>query len=288
LPLIGAEATGWQADPVSSQADESAVTGIDVSRPHPARTYDYALGGKDNFAADRELMDKMLATTPAIRTMARENRAFLGRGVRYLTGQAGIRQFLDIGTGLPSANNVHEVAQGEAPDARVVYVDNDPLVLAHARALLTSSPEGRTAYIHADLRDPSSILSSPVVRDVLDFSQPIALMLVAILHFFPDEYKPAEVLATLIDALPPGSYVAASHLTTEHDPAATSAGQAAMQGAGIAMQKRDADEFASLVFSGLELVPPGVVLVSEWRPEDAGPRPLPSEVNCYGAVGRKP
>ena len=261
---------------------------IDTSRPHPARMYDYYLGGKNHFAADREVAAKLLAAVPSVRTGARENRAFLGRAVRFLAAEAGIRQFLDVGTGLPTAENVHEVAQSVAPSSRVVYVDNDPLVLAHARALLTSSPDGRTAYIQADLRDPEAILGNPVTREVLDFSQPIALMLVAILHLFPDEFAPEAVLATLIDALPPGSYVAASHLTTEHDPAATSAGQAAMQGAGIAMQKRDADEFASLVFSGLDLVPPGVVLVSEWRPEDAGPRPLPSEVNCYGAVGRKP
>jgi len=156
-------------------------TEIDTSRPHPARTYDYFLGGKDNFAADREVAEKVIAGWPAIRVGVRENRKFLARVVRYLAGEVGIRQFLDIGTGLPTANNTHEVAQEVAPSARVVYVDNDPLVLAHARALLASSPEGRTAYIHADLRDPVSILNDPVTRDVLDFTQPIALMLVAIL-----------------------------------------------------------------------------------------------------------
>ncbi len=260
---------------------------IDTSRPHAARMYDYFIGGKNHFAADRETAAEVLRKSPSVRIAARENRAFLGRAVRYLAGEAGIRQFLDIGTGLPTTENVHEVAQAAAPSSRVVYADNDPLVLAHARALLTSSPEGRAAYIHADLRDPSSILSSATVREVLDFSQPVALMLVAILHFFPDEYEPAKVIATLLDALPPGSYLAASHLTTEHDPAATGAGQRTMRGAGIAMQKRDADEFARLAFSGLELVPPGVVLVSEWRPEDSGPRPLPAEVNCYGGVARK-
>jgi S-adenosyl methyltransferase len=260
---------------------------IDTSRPHPARMYDYYIGGKNHFAADRETADKALASWPAGRVGLRENRRFLGRVVRYLAAEAGIRQFLDIGSGLPASNNVHEVAQAAARESRVVYVDNDPLVLSHARALLTSSPEGRTAYIDADLRDPAAILSHPVTRDVLDFSRPIALMLVAILHFFPDEDQPAKVIETLLDALPPGSYLAATHLTTEHDPAATSAGQRTMRGAGIAMQKRDADEFARLAFSGLELVPPGVVLVSEWRPEDAGPLPLPSEVNCYGGVARK-
>src|SRR6201996_1517920 len=185
-------------------------TGIDTSRPHPARPYDYFLGGKNNFAADREVADKVLAGWPAIRVGVRENRKFLARVVRYLAGDAGIRQFLDIGTGLPTADNVHEVAQSVAPSARVVYADNDPLVLAHARALLTSSPEGRTAYIHADLRDPASILSDPAVQQVLDLGRPVALMLVAVLHFVPDEFEPARVLRTLTDALPSGSYVVAS------------------------------------------------------------------------------
>jgi O-methyltransferase involved in polyketide biosynthesis len=261
---------------------------IDTSRPHPARMYDYFIGGKNHFAADRQTAAKVLRHSPSIRVAARENRAFLGRAVRYLAAEAGIRQFLDIGTGLPTTNNVHEVAQESAPSARVVYVDNDPLVLAHARALLTSSPEGRTAYIHADLRDPEAILSSPVVREVLDFSQPVALILVAILHFVPDEFGPAKILSTLTAALPPGSYLAASHLVTDHVPDSSTGGQAAMREAGIAMQRRESREFAALAFSGLELVPPGVALVSEWRPEADGPRPTPAEVGCYGGVGRKP
>jgi hypothetical protein len=268
--------------------DETDIPEIDTSKPHSARMYDYFLGGKNHFAADREAAAKVLRNSPSVRVAARENRAFLGRAIRYLTAEAGIRQFLDIGTGLPTTNNVHNVAQAAAPSSRVVYADNDPLVLAHARALLTSAPEGRTAYIHADMRDPAAILSDPVTRDVLDFGQPIGLVMVAILHFVQDEDKPGQILATLLDALPPGSYLAASHLTMEHDPAATAAGQRAMRGAGITMQKRDSDEFARLAFSGLELVPPGVVLVSEWRPADAGPRPTPAEVNCYGGVARKP
>ena len=262
---------------------------IDTSKPHPARIYDYGLGGKNHFAADREVGDKVLASLPTVRTTARENRAFLGRTVRYLAEEAGIRQFLDIGTGLPTTNNVHEVAQSAAPSSHIVYVDNDPMVLAHARALLTSSPEGRTAYIHADLRDPAAILANPVTRDVLDFSQPIALMLVAVLHFIQDEDKPAEIIATLLDALPPGSYLTASHVTGEHVPAVEATdGQRAYQDAGISFQLRDSDEFARLAFTGLELVPPGVVLVSEWRPEGPGPRPQPAEVSCYGGVARKP
>ncbi len=250
--------------------------------------YDYFIGGKNHFAADRETALEVLRHNPNVQIAARENRAFLGRAVRYLAAEAGIRQFLDIGTGLPTMNNVHEVAQAVTPSARVVYVDNDPLVLTHARALLTSSTAGRTAYIQADLRDPEAILSDPATREVLDFGQPVALMLVAILHFAPDDFRPAEVIATLLDALPSGSYLAATHLVTDHDHEATSAGQRVMRAAGIPMQKRYSDEFAKLAFSGLELVPPGVVLVSEWRPDGEGPRPAPYEVNCYGGVARKP
>ncbi len=261
---------------------------IDTSRPHSARMYDYFIGGKNHFAADRKTAREVLRHSPYVPTAARENRAFLGRAVRYLAAEAGVTQFLDIGTGLPTTNNVHEVAQRIAPSSRVVYVDNDPLVLAHARALLTSAREGRTAYIQADFRDPGAILSDPATRDVLDFSKPVALMLVAILHFAPDEYRPAELIATLLDALPSGSYLVASHLTTEFDQDATSSGQQVMRSAGIAMQKRDSGEFAKLAFSGLELVPPGVVLVSEWRPDGTGPAPAPHEVNCHGGVGRKP
>ena len=268
--------------------DPGEAPDIDTSRPHSARMYDYLLGGKNHFAADRETQEKILGGMPSLRVTARENRAFLGRAVRYLAAEAGIRQFLDIGTGLPTTNNVHEVAQAVAPSSRVVYVDNDPLVLVHARALLTSAPEGRTAYIPADLRDPEGILSDPVTREVLDFRQPIALTMLATLHFLQDEDKPAAILGTLLDALPPGSYFAASHLTMEHAPEAIAAGQRAIRAAGISAQARDSEEFARLAFSGLELVPPGMVLVSEWRPVRDRPRPAPDEVNIYGGVARKP
>jgi S-adenosyl methyltransferase len=260
---------------------------IDTSRPHSARMYDYFIGGKNHFATDRETAAKVLRQSPSIRVAARENRAFLGRVVRYLAAEAGIRQFLDIGTGLPTTNNVHEAAQEIAPSARIVYVDNDPLVLAYARALLTSAPAGRTAYIHGDLRDPAAILSSPVVGEVLDFSKPVALMLVAILHFVPDEFGPATIIQTLVDALPRGSYLAASHLVTDHHPDPAAVGRT-MREAGIPMQRRDSREFARLAFSGLDLVPPGMVLVSEWRPAGTGPGPGPAEVGCYGGVARKP
>jgi hypothetical protein len=260
---------------------------VDTSRPHAARMYDYFLGGKNHFAADRETADKVIAAMPGVRTGPRENRAFLGRAVKYLAAEAGIRQFLDIGTGLPTTHSVHEVAQSVAPDARVVYVDNDPLVLAHARALLTSSPQGRTAYIHADLRDPGEILSSPVVRSVLDFTKPTALMLVAVLHFVGDEHRPAELVTTLMDAMPPGSYLIASHVTAEHNLAGSAAGQRAYRGGGVPMLPRDSDVFAKIAFAGLELMPPGVVLVSEWRQAGSAPLPPANEVNAYCGVARK-
>jgi hypothetical protein len=266
---------------------EETLPEIDVTKPHPARMYDYFLGGKDNFAADRATATQVLESWGSVRTGVRENRAFLGRAVRYLAGEAGISQFLDLGTGLPSANNVHEVAQAIDPEARVVYADNDPIVLAHARALLASGPRGVTAYLDADIRDPEAILAHPVVRDSLDFGLPIALMLVAVLHFLPDEDDPGGIVRTLTDALPPGSYLVASHATAEHNPEGLSGAGRAYSRGGLRGAIRTSEEFGDLAFSGLELVDPGVVLVSEWRPEEPI-RPLPSEVNTYGGVARKP
>jgi SAM-dependent methyltransferase len=259
---------------------------IDTTRPHSARVYDYYLGGKDHFAVDRETGEKAMESWRAVRSAVRENRAFLGRAVRYLASDKGIRQFLDIGTGLPSGDNVHEVAQAVAPESRIVYVDNDPIVLAHARALLTSTPEGRTAYIESDLRDPQKILASPAVAETLDLSQPVALMLVAILHFLVDEDDPAGIVASLLDALAPGSYLVASHVSPEHDPAGVRGLEATYRKGGIPAQVRTAADFTALAFDGLELIDPGVVLVSEWH-RPPGPRPLPEEVNWYGGVARK-
>lgn len=267
--------------------DVAQLPGLDVSRPHPARMYDYGLGGKNHFAADRAAFDRAARSTPTLRTGLLENRRFLGRVVRYLAGEVGVRQFLDIGSGLPTVGNVHEVAQQVAPECRVVYVDNDPLVLAHAQALLASGPAGRTGYIQADLRDPGSILGHPVTRELLDFTEPIALMLVAVLHFLPDADNPRQIVSALADALPSGSYLAASHASAEHDRERVTGGQQAYRDAGVPFQLRDSDDFARLAFHGLELVPPGVVVVSEWRPDGTGPRPLPAEVNGYGGVGRK-
>jgi hypothetical protein len=278
---------GCPVTPVLEDVNVADSPEIDTSRAHPARIYDYALGGKSNFAADREVGDKVFASWPGARTAARENRAFLGRAVRYLVSEAGVSQFLDIGTGLPTANSVHEVAQRIRPSARVVYVDNDPLVLTHARALLTSHADGRTAYIQADLRNPADILANPVVRDVLDFTKPVALMLVAILHFINDDDNPAEIVGALLNALPAGSYLVASHLTGEHDPAAQTSTERAYRGASMPARWRNSDVFAEIAFAGLELMPPGVVLVSEWRREGSGPRPAAREVNFYGGVARK-
>jgi hypothetical protein len=267
------------------------VPEIDTSRAHPARMYDYLLGGKDHFEADRAAIAALLQAVPNARTGARENRGFLGRAVRYLAEEAGIRQFLDIGSGLPTAGNVHEVAQSVAPESRVVYLDNDPIVMAHARALLASHPAGRTAYVQADLHAPAAILDHPSVRETLDFSQPIALMLVAVLHFFPDEEDPRGIVSTLLRALPPGSYLVASHVTADYnDPDTAADGVQAVQSRGVPIRTRTAEEFADLAFADLKLVPPGVVPVSEWRPDPAmdGLRPHPAEVGYYGAVARKP
>jgi hypothetical protein len=258
---------------------------IDMTRPHPARRYDYWLGGKDNFQADREAAEAIAAVFPHIRTAARENRAFMQRAVRFLAAEAGIRQFLDIGTGLPTADNVHDVAQGVAPESRIVYVDNDPLVLAHARALLTSSAEGATAYIDADVRDPEKILGDPAVADTLDLSQPVALMLVAILHFIEDHEDPWAIVRRLVAALPPGSYLVLSHATFDPlDPETIAAMDEVNARNKPKFCPRPLSEVTRL-FDGLEVLEPGIVSVSDWRP-GPGPRPTPAEATGYGAVAR--
>ncbi|RKN45524.1 SAM-dependent methyltransferase [Micromonospora endolithica] len=264
---------------------------MDTTVVHPARRYNYWLGGKDNFAVDRESGDQIAAVYPAIRTLARENRAFLGRAVRFLAEEAGVRQFLDIGTGIPSADNTHEVAQAVAPESRVVYVDNDPMVLVHARALLTSSPAGATAYLDADLRDPERILGDPQLAATLDLSRPVALVLVAVAHFLTDEDRPHERVARLVDALPAGSWLALTHFTTDHIPAAIVERMYAEFAAGRMKQDtvpRDRAGFARF-FDGLELVEPGIVPVTEWRPRvPPEQRPSLAEASIYGAVARKP
>jgi O-methyltransferase involved in polyketide biosynthesis len=262
-------------------------SGCDAEKPRHEQIR--ALGGKDNFAADRAVADQALAAWPAMRISTRENRKFIGRAVRYLAGEAGIDQFLDIGSGLPTVANVHEVAQAINPAARVVYVDNDPLVLTHARALLTSSAEGKCAYIQADLREPKKILSDPVTQETLDFTRPIGLILAAVVHFLVPEDEPKRIITALLDALPPGSYVVASHGSTEYmvgDETAKRVVGAYGQG-GIPLADRDSSQFAALAFSGLELVPPGVVVTTDWRPDSGAHRPPPSEVSTNTGVARK-
>ncbi|MBM2618230.1 SAM-dependent methyltransferase [Actinoplanes sp. LDG1-06] len=262
---------------------------VDETRVHSARRYNYWLGGKDNFAVDRESGDLIAANFPTIRVTAVENRGFLRRAVEFLAGEAGIRQFLDVGTGLPTADNTHEVAQRLAPDSRIVYVDNDPMVLVHARALLTSTPEGRTAYLEADLREPGRILADDTLRDVLDLDQPVAVMLIAVLHFVRETEVAVSIVRTLLDALPSGSYVVISNATGDFADPETKARFDALMAAGkLDAFVRTADEVRELV-DGLEILEPGVVPVSDWRADgESQPRPKPSEVAVYGVVARKP
>ena len=263
----------------------AAARRIDTTVAHPARRYNYWLGGKDHFAADRESGDAVLAAFPTARMAALENRAFMGRAVEYLAGEVGIRQFLDVGTGIPAPNNTHEVAQRVAPSSRVVYVDNDPIVMAHARALLTSDPRGATAYIEGDLRRFPTLLEHQDVVETLDLSQPVALLLVAVLHFLPDDEDPFSIVQGLMSLLPPGSYLVASHASTDHTPPAIQAQiiNAMKHGSVYA---RSGVEF-SRFFDGLELVEPGVVSIADWRPS-LDDHLTPLEAGACGAVGRKP
>ncbi|WP_431953002.1 SAM-dependent methyltransferase [Nocardia lijiangensis] len=267
---------------------ESAAARVDVSKPHPARRYDYWLGGKDNFPADRDSADAVAEAFPTVRLAAVENRNFLRRAVTYLAAEAGIRQFLDIGTGLPTAGNVHEIAQGIAPESRIVYVDNDPIVLVHARTLLDSSPEGATAYLDADLRDPDRILTHPDLTGTLDPTEPIALMLVAIMHFITDDEAPYGLVRQLSEALPSGSYLVMTHATNDHltdeDLAET---KRANKRSGVPFQLRSTAEFRQF-FTGFDLVPPGITSVMTWRPEVWRPHPRPEAVSMLGAVARIP
>ncbi|TQS44409.1 SAM-dependent methyltransferase [Cryptosporangium phraense] len=259
---------------------------VNTGTPHPARVYDALLGGTANFAADREIADA-IRVNPAGEIAPLANRDFLRRAVAYLATEAGVDQFLDVGSGLPTSPNVHEVAQAIIPAARIVYVDNDPIVLVHARTLLSSTPEGSSSYVDADVRDPGTILAA--ARQTLDFERPVALLLLAVGHFLDDEHDPYGVVGTLLDALPAGSYLAMTHLTGEFQPDETAKTEAMYRAQGMVLRARTRDEFARF-FDGLELVEPGVVLVPRWRP-DADDRVSPDEPGerapLYGAVGRK-
>lgn len=260
--------------------EEWAPTGIDVTAPSTARIYDYLLDGKDNFAADREVAKKVIEGFPTAREAAWTNRRFLGRAVRYLAGEAGIRQFLDIGTGLPTQQNVHEVARRERSDTKVVYVDNDPIVLAHARALLAGS---NAVIVQEDLRDPQRILEHPLVAQTLDLDEPVALLLLAIIHFIEDDADPISLVRTVLDALPSGSYLTLTHAALDSYPdAAHTVGEAYQQG-GAPLFLRTRATIAGF-FDGLDLVDPGLVWAEDWRPETPG-----HELKVFLAgVARKP
>jgi len=259
---------------------------FDASRPHIARVYDYLLGGKDNFAADRAVADQIIAQLPAVQVGVRAQRDVLGRVVRYLVGEVGIGQLLDIGSGLPTAENVHQIAQDIDPSTRVVYLDNAPVVLSHARALLADNQV--TFAVEGDLRDPEAILADPAIRKHLDWDRPIGLLLCGILHYILDEDDPAGLVATLYRALPPGSYVFIHHLLDSEDPASATL-QAAMQKGLGRTQFRTFAQIRKL-FTGLELVEPGVVLVPDWRPDPGTPGVIHHPVLKLAAAGvaRKP
>jgi hypothetical protein len=264
---------------------EQAPPGVNVSVPHSSRIYDYWLGGKDNFAVDRAVGDAMIQAIPGMRAMAKENRGFVHRVARALVTDQGIRQFLDIGTGIPTSPNLHEIAQALAPETRVVYVDNDPIVLAHARALMTSSPEGRSEYVSADLRDARSILTEPILQKTLDLTQPVGLTLIAILMLLADEDEPHARVAELRDALPSGSCLAITHPTADFAPEAVSQAVTAATGAGMTLVPRTESEVRRF-FGDWPLLSPGLVPVPAWRP-DALPAD-PEATYYWSGVAIKP
>ena len=259
-------------------------TAVNANVPNPARVYDALLGGKDNFAADRGLADKLATAKPALRHNVRANRAYLERVVRYLATEAGIRQFLDLGTGLPAFDNTHEVAQRVAPESRIVYVDDDPIVIAHARAMLVSSREGATAYLRADIRDPGPILEQ--VAKTLDFEQPVAVLLLGVLYMIPDADRPYDKVAAYLEAAAPGSYLAISHPASDID--AESAAEAAQQydTSLPSTQTNRTRAEVNRFFAGLELLEPGVVQLNKWRP-DPGDVDPGIEISGWAGLGRK-
>ncbi|WP_046471600.1 SAM-dependent methyltransferase [Allosalinactinospora lopnorensis] len=258
---------------------------IDTTIAHPARVWDYWLGGKDNYLADRELGDQILQAMPDWVMFAQADREFLGRTIRYLAGEAGIRQFLDIGTGLPTANNTHEVAQAVVPDARIVYVDNDPVVLVHAQALLRSTAPGVTDYIHADLNDPDSILRG--AAETLDLTRPVAITLLGIVEFITDTEEAYALVNRLLDAVPSGSHLVIAHPTTDvQGEAMTKILRMWNSSAATPATFRTRQEFTGF-FERLELVEPGVTTLPQWRP-DTDTRYTDREIGFFGAMGRKP
>lgn len=266
-------------------SDERVPTGIDVTIPNVARMYDYTLGGKDNFAADREASDRLIAAIPDGVEALRANRRFLGRAVRFVASQ-GIRQFIDLGSGLPNMGNVHEVAQEVHPDARVVYVDIDPVVLAHSRALLTHAGD-TTAVIQADLRKPDTVLADPEVSRLIDFSQPVGVLFVAVLHFVQDAEDPLGIVRAFAERMAPGSHLVISHSTSDDRPPEQVAEiEDTYAKANVPMVIRDYSQILPF-FDGFELVDPGLVKLNKWRADDLESR-AKGGAWVYGAVGRKP
>jgi O-methyltransferase involved in polyketide biosynthesis len=266
----------------SGETEPPGLT-FDASVTHPARIYNYWLGGKDNFAADRQAAQEVLDVMPVIAQVARSNRMFLSTAVHYLVVQAGIRQFLDIGTGLPTENNTHEVAQNVAPESRIVYVDNDPIVLSHARALLTSDPRGRCTYVHADARDADKILAE--AAGMLDFSEPVAVIMLGLLHFIPDADDPYGLIRRYLDAVPSGSYLAISHASSDLKTDTGTAGQRYNSHSATAITFRSRQEVTRLV-AGLDLVPPGVSPLGQWSLGATGTGCV--QLPTYAALARKP
>lgn len=264
-----------------------AVVYFDTTRPHSARMYDYYLGGKDHYQVDKDAAEKVKGVFPSVGLAARVNRAFMHRATRYVAGE-GVRQFLDVGTGIPTAPNLHQVAQEIAPDARIVYVDNDPLVLAHARALLNGTEDGCIEYVDADVTTPDKILSAQGL-EILDLRKPVAVSLVALLHFIPDHQKPREIIDTLMGAVPSGSFLVLSHATTDFDPVTFAEIERIYRDGCMDTQFRRRDEFAEF-FTGLELIEPGIVVPHQWWPD--GPvttsEGMDAKVSFYAAVARKP
>ena len=256
---------------------------IDTTVPHSARVWNYWLGGKDNYPVDREAGDQFLSVFPGIARMARASRAFQTRAVRHLAGEKGIKQFLDVGTGLPTVNNTHEVAQSVVPEARIVYVDNDPLVLTHARALLTSAPEGRTQYIHADLYEPEKILEQ--AGEFLDLEQPVGLMLLGILGHVQQYQDAVSIVRRLLAGLPTGSYLTISEGSNVHSTENVEAQDEYNESGAVPYIPRSPEQIGGYL-EGLELVEPGLVSVTRWRPEVTS-EALPAEVDQYGGVGQK-
>lgn len=267
--------------------EENAVD-LRTDRAHGARIYDYILGGKDNFAVDRDAGDATVQVWPALPVHMRANREFMHRAARFLARERGIDQFLDIGTGIPTQPNLHEVVQEVRPEARVVYTDKDPIVLAHARALMVSAARGRTAYVQSDLRAPEELLASQELRETLDLQRPIGLVLVAVVHFIEDDEEALGVVRRIVDVLPPGSFVAATVATDDFAPERLARVRETYHAHGETLRWRNEAQTEQF-FEGLELVEPGIVQMHKWRPDDDSYDSVPEEdIAMYGGIGRKP